>query len=87
VYSVIFHVEVRMGPQELHQPLDPFGGAGFPGDPMERVLSLQSLGDELSEPELTNACNTNVCEDCHTSTCSTNMCQTSSTDTCLTGVC
>jgi len=79
-----------VGPQDLYQPLDPFGGAGFPGDRMEHVLSLQSLGDEQSSDGLsgfTNVCFTNLCDTGETNTCSTNICQTCSTSMCSTNIC
>ena len=41
---------------------DPFGGAGFPGDPMEQVLSLQAFSDVGA---VVPACNrTNACRIC-----------------------
>ena len=75
-----------MRPQELHGVIDPLGGAG-PPDPMEHVLSLQSLSEGDSDAEFTNACSTNFCETCETNVCFTNICWNCRTNTCSTGAC
>jgi len=66
-----------MASHDLYNLLDPFAaaGAGLPGDPMENVLSLQSLSDELSTDfaPVTDHCNTKSCS--------------SDTNDCWTGIC
>jgi hypothetical protein len=56
-----------------HSLVDPFGGLGVPGDPMEQVLSLQSYdaASDVAAP----ACS--VTSACRTCTCATNSCDTS----------
>jgi hypothetical protein len=67
-----------MASYDLYNPLDPFAaaGAGLPGDPMENVLSLQSLSDETDSFSVTQSCNTKSCggdtNDCWTGVCSGN---------------
>jgi hypothetical protein len=61
----------------LSNPLDPFGSAGLPGDPMENVLSLQSLSAESDLAfAVTQGCNTTACKsdtnDCWTGSCTGN---------------
>lgn len=48
-----------MDPFDTQNPLQPFG---FPGDPMDDVLSLQALEYEAMKPiDSTNGCTTNGC--------------------------
>ena len=78
-----------MAPQELYHVIDPLGGAGTPGNPMEHVLSLQSLsdGDSGAPPGFTNTCSTNLCENCDTNVCNTNICWNCNTNGCFTSNC
>lgn len=78
-----------MGPHDLHgmtNPLDPFAGFGVAGDPMESVLSLQTL-DATAEAITadnadSNACTTNGCNAGTTYHCTTNSCSGVRTNTC-----
>jgi hypothetical protein len=85
VITVAFSVEVRMNP--YYNVLDPFGGAGLPGDPMESVLSMQTFnaGDAVVYEKITGVCHLNTF---HTNSCQTSQCDTiCSTQVCSTGVC
>lgn len=73
----------------FNNPMDPFGGAGMPGDPMEDVLSLQTLGGEAESLQLvakvTDTCSTGTCGS-DTSGCSTGTCS-GNTSGCSTSTC
>ena len=76
-----------MGP--TFNMLDPFGGHGMPGDPMENVLSLQTLSD-ASDADVVYDDNTNICHlnTLHTNSCYTGQCDgIGSTGICKTGTC
>ena len=67
-----------MDPFSLHHVVDPFAGlgAGLPGDPMEQVLSLQTLDNLEAEP-VQNCWKTSSCRVCTgpvTDTCQTSTC-------------
>ena len=57
----------------FNNPLDPF--AGVPGDPMDDVLSLQSVDQSVDEgfASITDGCTTNTCRS-DTNTCNTTGC-------------
>ncbi|HSU15582.1 hypothetical protein [Longimicrobium sp.] len=76
-----------MGP--LYNMLDPFGGHGMPGDPMETVLSLQTMSDAdvavVVYDDNTDICHLNTL---HTNSCYTGQCDgIGSTGICKTGSC
>lgn len=74
-------------PGHFTNPMDPFGGAGVPGDPMEPVLSLQTMGDNSDSLMLkvTDTCSTGTCGG-DTSGCSTGTCS-GDTSGCSTSTC
>ncbi len=77
-----------MSAQGFTNPLDPFGGTGVPGDPMEDVLSLQTMGDRAGETgflKVTDTCSTGTCGS-DTSGCSTGTCS-GNTSNCSTNTC
>jgi hypothetical protein len=70
--------------------VDPFGGYGIPGDPMEAVLSLQTydaFAVELSGKEGAVGTTTNSCTGGTTSGCTTNTCKDVATIECTTNSC